>query len=209
MSFAPARASRGMQFANYITEPHVRGNRPERIIQHIVILWLLIVSPVMRAGTESSKIQVKNFARVNDTYYRGAQPTPQDYAELVKLGIKTVIDLKHDDASAESNLVQRAGMKFYSIPMTTTSTPSDSAVTRFLKLVNDPANQPVFVHCHGGHDRTGVMTAIYRMTHDGWTAEHAYAEMKRYGYQTERAGPVLKEFLFEFARRFRSAIVPR
>ena len=39
----------------------------------------------------------------------------------------------------------------------------------FLKIVNDPKNQPVYVHCVGGRHRTGVMTAIYRMTVDKWS----------------------------------------
>ena len=40
----------------------------------------------------------------------------------------------------------------------------DSAADIFkghLQIVNDPAQQPVFVHCVGGKHRTGVMTAAY------------------------------------------------
>ena len=43
-------------------------------------------------------------------------------------------------------------------------------IAAFLNIVNDPASQPVYVHCVGGRHRTGVMTAVYRMTHDGITA---------------------------------------
>jgi len=41
-------------------------------------------------------------------------------------------------------------MQFYRIGMTTTDRPTEAQVAQFFKIVNDPANQPVFVHCAGG-----------------------------------------------------------
>jgi len=46
-------------------------------------------------------------------------------------------------------------------------------------MVNDPENQLVYVDCVGGRHRTGVMTAVYRMTRDGWTADQAFKEIRR------------------------------
>src|SRR5690348_950350 len=111
-----------------------------------------------------SRIRIDNFGRINDNYYRGAQPKGHDFADLAALGVKTVIDLTKDGRDDEQDMVERFGMKFYRIPMTTSDRPSDAAVSRFLKLVTDPARQPVYVHCQGGRHRTGVMTAVYRMT---------------------------------------------
>jgi protein tyrosine/serine phosphatase len=171
---------------------------------NVRIPGLLIVVPAIcfsvSARAETSPVHVNNFARVSNAYYRGGQPEGQNYQELAALGIKTVIDLKHD-AGVESNIVQRSGMRFYSIPLTTTSAPSADSVQTFLKLVNDPSNQPVFVHCQGGRDRTGLMTAIYRVSHDGWDALQAYAEMKQYGYPSAVGSHVLKHFLYDYARR--------
>jgi tyrosine-protein phosphatase SIW14 len=73
-------------------------------------------------------------------------------------------------------------MKFYAIRMTASHPPSENDIHQFLEIVNDPANQPVFVHCEDGHIRTGVMTAIYRINHEGWTADQAYTEMKKYHF---------------------------
>ena len=145
-----------------------------------------------------SSIRINNFGRINDNYYRGAQPESGDYADLAALGVKTVIDLTRDGRDEESGLVRRAGMKFYRIPMTTSERPSDTAVAKFLQLVNDPANQPVYVHCQGGRHRTGVMTAVYRMTQDGWTADKAYQEMKLYKFEGFPGQPTLKKFVFDY-----------
>jgi hypothetical protein len=56
------------------------------------------------------------------------------------MGIKTVIDLQKDGRSDEPGLVQRAGMQFYRIPMTTTDRPTEAQIGQFFKIVTDPAN---------------------------------------------------------------------
>jgi protein tyrosine/serine phosphatase len=127
-------------------------------------------------------LAVDDFTKLDDNYYRGGQPTREDYARLATLGIKTVVDLRQRGPDDEQALLENAGMKFYSIPMTTSFPPSDSTIHQFLQIVNDPVNQPVFVHCEDGHIRTGVMTALYRINHDGWTADQAYAEMKKHHF---------------------------
>lgn len=150
---------------------------------------------------ELSNVRIDNFARVDDGYYRGAQPGREDYAELARLGVKTVIDLQSDGKEREKSLVEQAGMSFYRIPLTTQERPSDSAVKQFLALVNDPARQPVYVHCAGGQHRTGVMTAVYRMTRYGWSEDRAYEEMKQYKFETFIGHPALRSFVHDFYAR--------
>jgi protein tyrosine/serine phosphatase len=143
-------------------------------------------------------IRIKNFGRANDNYFRGAQPDNRDYKDLAAAGIKTVIDLTKDGRADEPGLVQQSGMKFYRIPLTTSEAPSTAAVKQFLSIVNDPTNWPVFVHCQGGRHRTGVMTAVYRMTKDGWTADRAYQEMKQYRFEGFPGHPELKRFVYDY-----------
>jgi protein tyrosine/serine phosphatase len=168
----------------------------------IILLILLSISGRLwaksAAGANLARIRIDNFGQINDNYYRGAQPDGQDYSDLAAIGIKTVIDLTQDGRDDEQELVERAGMKFYRIPLTTYEQPADAAVAEFLKLVNDPANQPVYVHCQGGRHRTGVMTAVYRMTHDGWNADRAYTEMKQYHFDGFPGHPTLKHFVYEY-----------
>jgi protein tyrosine/serine phosphatase len=146
-----------------------------------------------------SAIRIDNFGAINDNYYRGAQPKGDDYRDLAALGVKTVIDLTKDGRDDEQGFVEAAGMKFHRIPLTTTDRPSDAAIAEFLSIVNDPANQPVYVHCQGGRHRTGTMTAVYRMTQDHWTAAQAYDEMKQFRFEGFPGHPELKDFVMHFA----------
>jgi protein tyrosine phosphatase (PTP) superfamily phosphohydrolase (DUF442 family) len=154
-------------------------------------------APVTSAAA-LSRIRIDNFGKINDNYFRGAQPKARDYADLSAMGIKTVIDLQKDGPSDEPGLVRRAGMQFYRIPMTTSVAPTEAQIAQFFKIVNDPANQPVFVHCAGGRHRTGTMTALLRMTQDGWNADRAYSEMKRFHFEGFLDHPVLRRFVYAY-----------
>ncbi len=152
------------------------------------------------ADAKLARIHIDNFGQVNDRYFRGAQPEGQDYADLKALGVKTVIDLTGgDDAStSEPGIVKNLGMNFVRIPMSTHETPSAETIGRFLSLVDDPANQPVYVHCQGGRHRTGVMTAAYRMTDEGWTSDRAFSEMKQYKFGADFLHSEFKDFVYAF-----------
>jgi protein tyrosine/serine phosphatase len=164
-----------------------------------VALVLSIPAATQTAGGGAlANIRIDNFGQVNDSYFRGAQPEGRDYASLAALGVKTVIDLQADGPAVEQRLVEAAGMKFLRIPMTTRTPPTRAQLESFLKLVNDPASQPVYVHCKGGRHRTGVMTAVYRMTRDGWTAQRAFKEMKDYDFGMDFLHPEFKKFVFSY-----------
>jgi protein tyrosine/serine phosphatase len=156
------------------------------------------VASAASANAALANIRIDNFGRINRNYFRGAQPEGRDYADLAALGVKTVIDLTQDGDPQESSDARSVGMKFYRIPMTTHETPSAEKIAQFLKLVEDPANQPVYVHCQGGRHRTGVMTAVYRMTDDGWTADKAFAEMKQYKFGADFLHPEFKKFVYGY-----------
>jgi tyrosine-protein phosphatase SIW14 len=152
-----------------------------------------------KPGVAISNIRIDNFGRVGSTYYRGGQPEGRDYADLKALGVKTVINLTSDDADqTEPQSVTTAGMRYVPIPMTTHTPPTQAQISQFLRVVNDPASQPVYVHCVGGRHRTGVMTAVYRMNQEGWTSDRAFNEMKQYKFGADFLHSEFKDFVYAF-----------
>lgn len=154
-------------------------------------------------STAADGIAIDNFGRVDAHYYRGGQPEEGHYEALSRLGVRTVIDLRENGEGDEARLVEHAGMAFVRIPLTTNVAPTRAQVAQFLDIVTDPARQPVYVHCQGGKHRTGVMTAVYRMERDGWTAEQAFEEMQHYGFGSPFLHPELKRFVDEYQPRRR------
>jgi protein tyrosine/serine phosphatase len=95
-----------------------------------------------------------------------------------------------------------AGLQYFNIPLSSRRPANTEQTDYFLKLVNDPANWPVFVHCAGGRHRTGAMTAIYRITHDSWTADQAFEEMKMYDYYSIGGHGPLRDYVYEYYKKY-------
>jgi tyrosine-protein phosphatase SIW14 len=164
-----------------------------------VCIALVLLSVVATAQQKDSpKTRIKNFGCINERFYRGAQPKGSDYKDLAEMGVKTIIDLQREGQASEQKLVESAGMKFYRIPMSDRESPTTEQAAEFLRIVNDPANQPVFIHCKGGRHRTGAMTAIYRLTHDEWTADRAWIEMKEFDFEYGFGHDALKNYVFRY-----------
>ena len=161
---------------------------------------LLTVAAGAQTADLTPAIDIDNFARVSATYFRGAQPAGDDYAALSSLGVKTVINLIGDGDldAAEQRAVESQGMRYVHIPMTTHAPPTAEQQELFLSIVNAAEHQPVYVHCVGGRHRTGVMTAVYRMTNDGLTGQQAFAEMKRFKYGPDFLHSEFKAFVHAF-----------
>jgi protein tyrosine/serine phosphatase len=121
-----------------------------------------------------------NLHKVSDDLYRGAQPTAEGIAELERLGVKTVVNLREFDTDRE--LLAASDLAYEHIPMTPWHV-EERDVARFLHLVTNDENQPLFVHCRRGADRTGMSLAVYRVVVQGWSKDEAIAEMTQGGFR--------------------------
>jgi tyrosine-protein phosphatase SIW14 len=158
----------------------------------------LAISSIAQEKQSNFKTKIKNFGCINENFFRGAQPKDQDYKDLAAMGIKTVVNLRIDAKSDEQQSVEAAGMKYFFIGMRDDKRPSEEQVQEFLKIANDPANQPIYVHCIGGRHRTGLVTAVYRMEKDGWDAHQAYDEMKKFDFSYGFGHGDLKEYVLDY-----------
>jgi protein tyrosine phosphatase (PTP) superfamily phosphohydrolase (DUF442 family) len=126
-----------------------------------------------------TKPGLPNLHRVSDMYFRGAQPNAEGMRELARMKVKTVVNLRainsdRDEIGDEALAYEHISFKAWHA--------EDEDVLRFLRIVTDPERQPVFVHCQHGADRTGMMTAIYRIVVEGWSKDDAISEMTQGGY---------------------------
>jgi len=153
--------------------------------QFPVLVLAVLSIPAWAANTSAVEAAgIPNFHQVNEHIYRGGQPTDEGWTSLADLGIKTVIDLRREgegehSTGAEKQAVETAGMRYLSVPMNGIVAPEEEDVAKVLAVLN--SNQPVFVHCKEGKDRTGTVIACYRMGHDGWQTRAALKEAESYG----------------------------
>ena len=128
---------------------------------------------------------IKDFGKVNEYLYRGAQPKEEGIEELKKLGIDSFVDLRgerHGLMEKERAHAESLGMRLVSIPGTGWRAPRDEQVAQFFALVSETPRRKIFIHCWFGGDRDGMFVAAYRIAFDAWTAEEAVHEMRAFHY---------------------------
>lgn len=157
-------------------------------------------------AVEFPTIKLDRFAKVDEPLYRGSLPKEADLRSLKALGIKTDITLMGEvpvfdtfHVAREKRWAKKVGLKFVQVKVPTGKVPlagkvSDAVATAFLKVVLDPANQPVYFHCLHGRDRTGTMAAVYRIARNGYSNAQAFEEMKSFGFN-EKDYPTLAAFV--------------
>lgn len=153
-----------------------------------------------RESKQTAPTTIANFGQVNDHIYRGAQPRGDQYRQLVTMGIKTIVDLRGDMEADAKSEAERAGLQYISLPLEPKKYPQADAAPKFLEIVNNQANWPVYVHCAGGRHRTGSMIAVYRMSVDQWPLKQAYAEMKDYDFYTFGGHGCYKEYVNDYSK---------
>lgn len=152
-------------------------------------------------STEFSGINIINFGKMDDRFYRGGQPEKSDYESLAKLGVKTVIDLRNDPTDYEKPAVEALGMKYINIPMSGWKSADDVDVAKFMSIMNDPETGVVYVHCKAGKHRTGLVGAVYRFNQYGWNYDQAYKEMKKFNYTSWPVHFNIKSYVKDYYKR--------
>jgi protein tyrosine/serine phosphatase len=122
---------------------------------------------------------VPNLHQITPTLYRSEQPTALGFRNLEKLGIRTVINLRafnsdDDEVRGTSLRTERVKILTWNI--------DDNHVVDVMRMLRHPENGPYLIHCQHGADRTGLMSAMYRILEQGWSVDDALAELTGGGY---------------------------
>lgn len=153
----------------------------------------LALALVFLAFPLSALAKLSLVQQVDGGVWRGSQPTAQrDFAKLKEMGIKVIINIQRIDDSkvkVERKAAEESGFKFIHIPIDARARPDDGTIAQVFKELRKKSNQPVYLHCTLGRDRTGLVFALYRVKFQGLSPEEAYEEWTGLGF----SGRFLKE----------------
>jgi protein tyrosine/serine phosphatase len=178
-----------------------------RIFWHLALLISTALFPIgHRAEAKTAATEdLPNYHVVHPYLLRGGQPTTKGLQELRDSGVTTIIDLRAPSERTfdESREALKLGMRYLNLPMSSQA-PTKEQVAQFESIVSQAEKNlikagntgnatvtekpgekfpgSVFLHCAHGSDRTGCMVGIWRVTHDGWTYDKAYKEMRQYWF---------------------------
>jgi protein tyrosine/serine phosphatase len=135
---------------------------------------------------------VPNLHRLTPLLYRSEQPTALGMRNLEKLGIRTVINLRafNDDLDE----LRGTGLRAVHVPVHTWHLETEDIVT-VLRELRHTENGPFLIHCQHGADRTGLMSAMYRMLEQDWSADDALSELVDGGYGYHSMWRNIKRFV--------------
>jgi len=124
--------------------------------------------------------------------YRDGLKSPEQFAAtLEKVHPKTVVSLLDPTEVAnpsktqfakEESLCAAKGAKLVRIPVALGGWPTSEDVRQFIKIVSDPQDQPVLVHCAQGVRRTGFFVAAYQESVLGYDAAKAKDSIVSFGH---------------------------
>ena len=147
---------------------------------------------------------VPNLHRLTDYLYRSEQPTAEGFRNLEKLGIRTVINLRYfnsDDDEAEGTNLRLHRVKIL------TWRAGDDHVVEVMRMLRQKESGPFLIHCQHGADRTGLMSAMYRMLEQNWTAQEALDELIDGGYGFHSVWKNIKRYVLSAdVSRLRAAV---
>lgn len=171
-----------------------------RVSQAIGAAVVLMLAASVSLAQGPSYSELPNFSKVNERLYRGGQPKTGGVKKLAEIGIKTIINLRGTDEQtrAEEEEAKAAGVSYFNIPMPGLSRPTHEQISRVMEIVSSKDSGPVFIHCKRGSDRTGTVVAVYRISQDGWTANRALTEAKRFGLSWMEFG--MKDYVSDYYR---------
>src|SRR5688572_2963573 len=147
------------------------------------------------AGIKSiSTTNIHNTFQLTTNVFAGSSPDNEaSFAELVRLGIKTIISV--DGGKPNVELARKHGMRYVHIPhgYDGIGTNLQAQLVKAAQM----APGPVFVHCHHGLHRGPTAVAVICMANNGWTSSQAETWLKAAGTGSNYVG------LYQTVREFR------
>jgi protein tyrosine/serine phosphatase len=128
-----------------------------------------------------------NFETITEAkvYKSGVIPPDQIESYVNKYKIKSIVDLRFpgtgDDVNnpentseliAEKNAVAKiSGVNYFNNG--SDQVPTKDNLKVFYKIMDNPANYPVLIHCYHGVGRAELYSAVYRIEYENWDKEEA------------------------------------
>ncbi|MGH7131545.1 MAG: fused DSP-PTPase phosphatase/NAD kinase-like protein [Phycisphaerales bacterium] len=132
--------------------------------------------------------------------YRSGRLTPATTEQVVRgNGIKTIVDLgafcgDTADRRVADQTAAALGVKRFQFALQGDGSGDPQMYVDALKIIADPANQPVLVHCAAGSERTSACVMLYRKAFEGKGFDETYAEAIAHKHWPQR-NPELRKYL--------------
>jgi protein tyrosine phosphatase (PTP) superfamily phosphohydrolase (DUF442 family) len=128
---------------------------------------------------------LQNLLQVTGRIYSGGEPhDEQAFAELEKLGVKTIVSVDGSKPNVEK--AKKYGLRYVHIPIGYDGVPEEAGAA-LARLVRE-AEGPFYVHCHHGKHRGPAAAAVACVASGAAGGKEALRVLERAGTSKEYAG---------------------
>ena len=157
-----------------------------------LIKWLLILFIIGVGAFTYWYNNVNHAYRViteGKVYKSGLIPPSELENYLIPNKIKTVVNLldpgvqdklnpaKQEEIDAEDKAIKEINKKYNTnikhINIASGQVPTKKTLEAFYKVIDDPKNYPIHIHCYHGTGRAVIYSAIYKMEKENWDNKKA------------------------------------
>lgn len=132
----------------------------------------------------------ENFSPIVNNIYRSSFPQPQNLSFLKRLKLKSILSLMPEDyPELQQEFLQHENIKLFQLGMSGNKEPfvniSPTLITEAVKIIIDPKNQPILIHCNRGKHRTGCLVGVLRRLQN-WSLTIIFDEYRKFAAPKER-----------------------
>ena len=168
-----------------------------------LVLSIFCVGSGVHAQVQSQNHHRPNqFRQVSPLIYAGGKPTPSDLDYLRAIGVKTIINLEGgeytnwpivnkellkiqpgespESIKFETDLAKQLGMTELSLPLSALrmTEENEQNVIKAVAILGT-TKEPVYVHCHYGIDRTGLIISVFRVIYQNESKEKVLQDWEK------------------------------
>ena len=171
-------------------------NRPLKPLKILIILTALCIvacstttpsTPPQNTAHRATEVgKETNLYRLDDKLFRSEQLTEKDYELLRKNNINTLINLRFFDRNDDRQAFGKTSLTLVNTPLLTWSITPQEVARVLWQIEQHQRNGAVLIHCYHGADRTGLISAMYRVVYQNWELSEAKREMMQgpYGFHS-------------------------
>lgn len=132
----------------------------------------------------------ENFAPIINTIYRSSFPQPNNFSYLKTLKLKSILCLIPEDyPQLQLKFLEQENIQLFQLGMSGNKEPfvkiSSDLITQAVKIVLNPKNHPILIHCNRGKHRTGCLVGVIRRLQN-WSLTLIFDEYRKFAAPKER-----------------------